>query len=162
MEIAEFLQIASFTGAACCMGLGAIGSAVGIGYAGSMAVRGIMRQPKASGDIMRTMFIGMAIAESPCIFALLIALMILFVKGENQSMIHGFAVLAAGICMGVGAMGPGIGEGFAAGKACEGVSRNPTASGVLTRTMLIGQAISESTAIYSLVVALLMLFVLHG
>ncbi|MDP8247033.1 MAG: ATP synthase F0 subunit C [Candidatus Tritonobacter lacicola] len=162
MDIGALMKIASFAGAALCMGLGAIGSAVGIGYAGSMAVRGIMRQPKAQADIMKTMFIGMAIAESPCIFALLIALMILFVRGGEVTVLHAFAMIGAGVCMGVGAMGPGIGEGFAAGKACEGVSRNPTASGVLVRTMLIGQAISESTAIYSLVVALLMLFVLHG
>lgn len=68
--------------------------------------------------------------------------------------------VGAGICMGFGAIGPGIGEGFAAGKACEGIARVPEQSALLTRTMLIGQAVSESTGIYSLVIALLMLFVL--
>lgn len=68
------------------------------------------------------------------------------------------ALLGAGICMGFGAIGPGIGEGFAAGKACEGISRTPENANLLTRTMLIGQAVSESTGIYSLVIALLMLF----
>lgn len=69
------------------------------------------------------------------------------------------ALVGAGICMGFGAIGPGIGEGFAAGKACEAIGRAPEEAGLLTRTMLIGQAVSESTGIYSLVVALLMLFV---
>jgi F-type H+-transporting ATPase subunit c len=69
------------------------------------------------------------------------------------------ALLGAGICMGIGAIGPGIGEGFAAGKACEGVSRNPNEAGLLTRTMLVGQAVSESTGIYALVIALLLIFV---
>ena len=69
------------------------------------------------------------------------------------------ALLGAGICMGIGAIGPGIGEGFAAGKACEGVSRNPEEAGLLTRTMLVGQAVSESTGIYALVIALLLIFV---
>ena len=69
------------------------------------------------------------------------------------------ALIGAGICMGFGAIGPGVGEGFAAGKACEAIGRNPQEAGLLTRTMLIGQAVSESTGIYSLVVALLMLFV---
>ena len=69
------------------------------------------------------------------------------------------ALLGAGICMGIGAIGPGIGEGFAAGKACEGVSRNPQEAGLLTRTMLVGQAVSESTGIYALVIALLLIFV---
>jgi F-type H+-transporting ATPase subunit c len=69
------------------------------------------------------------------------------------------ALIGAGICMGFGAIGPGIGEGFAAGKACEAIGRSPHEAGLLTRTMLIGQAVSESTGIYALVVALLMLFV---
>jgi len=70
------------------------------------------------------------------------------------------ALVGAGICMGFGAIGPGIGEGFAAGKACEAIGRAPEHAGLLTRTMLIGQAVSESTGIYSLVIALLMLFVI--
>lgn len=77
-----------------------------------------------------------------------------------DSLISAGAFVGAGICMGFGAIGPGIGEGFAAGKACEAIGRSPENAGLLTRTMLIGQAVSESTGIYSLVVALLMLFVL--
>jgi F-type H+-transporting ATPase subunit c len=68
------------------------------------------------------------------------------------------ALLGAGICMGIGALGPGLGEGFTAGKACEGIARSPENAGLITRTMLIGQAVSESTGIYSLVVALLLIF----
>jgi F-type H+-transporting ATPase subunit c len=72
------------------------------------------------------------------------------------------ALIGAGICMGFGAIGPGIGEGFAAGKACEAIGRTPEEAGLLTRTMLIGQAVSESTGIYSLVVALVILFAFAG
>lgn len=77
----------------------------------------------------------------------------------GKDIIKAGALLGAGVCMGFGAIGPGIGEGFAAGKACEAIGRAPEEAGLLTRTMLIGQAVSESTGIYSLVVALLMLFV---
>jgi len=73
--------------------------------------------------------------------------------------IKGLSFLAAGLAMGLGAIGPGVGEGFAAGKACEAIGRKPEEAGLLTRTMLVGQAVSESTGIYSLVVALLLLFV---
>ncbi|ROQ92109.1 ATP synthase F0 subunit C [Desulfosoma caldarium] len=73
--------------------------------------------------------------------------------------IRGMAFLGAGLAMGLGAIGPGIGEGFAAGKACEAIGRRPEEAGLLTRTMLVGQAVSESTGIYSLVIALLLLFV---
>ncbi len=51
-----------------------------------------------------------------------------------------------------------MGEGYAAGRACEGVSKRPEEAPLLTRTMLIGQAVSESTGIYSLVIALLLIF----
>jgi F-type H+-transporting ATPase subunit c len=73
--------------------------------------------------------------------------------------IRGVALLGAGLAMGLGAIGPGIGEGYAAGRACEAIGRKPNEAGLLTRTMLVGQAVSESTGIYSLVVALLLMFV---
>ena len=67
--------------------------------------------------------------------------------------------LGAGLCMGLGAIGPAIGEGNAVGKALEGMARQPEASGDLRSTMILGCALTESTGIYSLVVALLLLFV---
>jgi len=83
-------------------------------------------------------------------------------KELTSAIIKAGAFIGAGLAMGFGAIGPGIGEGFAAGKACEGVARRPEEAGLLTRTMLIGQAVSESTGIYSLVIALLLLFVFAG
>ena len=67
--------------------------------------------------------------------------------------------LGAAICMGFGAIGSGAGEGYAAGKACEAVSKTPELAPLITRTMLIGQAVTESVGIYALVIALLLLFV---
>ncbi|QCQ23001.1 ATP synthase F0 subunit C [Desulfoglaeba alkanexedens] len=77
----------------------------------------------------------------------------------GADLIRAAALLGAGISMGLGAIGPGVGEGYAAGKACEAIGRKPEEAGLLTRTMLVGQAVSESTGIYSLVVALLLMFV---
>jgi len=76
----------------------------------------------------------------------------------SDAIVRGAALLGAGICMGLGAIGPGIGEGFAAGKACEAVSRRPEEYSTLFRTMLVGQAVTESTGIYALVIA----FLLYG
>jgi len=78
---------------------------------------------------------------------------------EGIHIIHAASFLGAGLAMGLGAIGPGIGEGFVGGKACEAIGKNPAEAGLLTRTMLVGQAVSESTGIYSLVIALLLLFV---
>ncbi|MCG6983387.1 MAG: ATP synthase F0 subunit C [Deltaproteobacteria bacterium] len=78
---------------------------------------------------------------------------------SGADIIRAAALLGAGLSMGFGAIGPGVGEGIAAAKACEAIGRNPREAGMLTRTMLVGQAVSESTGIYSLVVALLLIFV---
>lgn len=76
-----------------------------------------------------------------------------------DAIVKAACALGAGICMGIGAIGPAIGEGNAVGKALEGMARQPEASGDLRSTMILGCAITESTGIYSLVVALLLLFV---
>lgn len=78
---------------------------------------------------------------------------------SGADLVRAMALLGAGICMGLGAIGPGVGEGYAAGQACSAIGRSPREAGLLTRTMLVGQAVSESTGIYSLVVALLLIFV---
>lgn len=67
--------------------------------------------------------------------------------------------LAAGICMGLGAIGPGIGEGIIGGKAMEAMGRNPKMADKIFTNMIVADAIAESTGIYSLVVALIILFV---
>lgn len=68
--------------------------------------------------------------------------------------------LGAGLCMGIGAVGPGIGEGNAVGKALEGMARQPETASTLRSTMIMGCAIAETTGIYSLVIALLIMFLL--
>ena len=68
--------------------------------------------------------------------------------------------IGAGLCMGIGAIGPGIGEGNAVGKALEGMARQPETAGALRSTMIMGCAIAETTGIYSLVIALLIMFLL--
>ncbi|HPR16623.1 MAG TPA: ATP synthase F0 subunit C [Candidatus Cloacimonadota bacterium] len=75
-----------------------------------------------------------------------------------QGIVKAASLLSAGVCMGMGALGPALGEGFTAAKAVEGISRSPESASIITRTMLVGQAVSESTGIYSLVIALLLIF----
>lgn len=70
--------------------------------------------------------------------------------------------LGAGLCMGIGAIGPAFGEGNAVGKALEGMARQPETSSTLRTNMILGCAITETTGIYSLVIALLLLFVFKG
>ena len=69
-----------------------------------------------------------------------------------------FKYLGAGIAMGMGAIGSGIGEGVVAGRALEAIGRNPEAADKITPLMFVTMAICESTGIYSLVIALIILF----
>ena len=78
----------------------------------------------------------------------------------NEAIIVAAKAIGAALCMGVGAIGPAMGEGNAVGKALEGIARQPEAAGNLRTNMILGCAITETTGIYSLVVALLILFAL--
>ncbi|GAA3655783.1 ATP synthase F0 subunit C [Asaccharospora irregularis] len=74
------------------------------------------------------------------------------------------AIIAAGSAIGAGlavmtGIGAGIGQGYAAGKAAEAVGNQPEAKGDITSTMLLGAAVAESTGIYGLVIAIILLFV---
>jgi F-type H+-transporting ATPase subunit c len=79
-------------------------------------------------------------------------------EGGDKSAVIQYTVLAAGLAIGLGAIGSGIGMGTAIGGACEGTSRNPEAGGRILTTMIIGLAMIESLTIYALVVALILLF----
>jgi len=162
MDIGTITRIAAISGASLCMGLGAIGAAVGEGFSAFKAAAAVTRQPRASDEVMRLMLIGMAVAESAGIFALFIAILLALTPLEAAGAVQAVGFLSAGICMGMGALGPGIGAGYAAGIACEGVGIIPENNSLIMRTMLIGQAVSQSTAIYALFVSMLMIYVVKG
>jgi F-type H+-transporting ATPase subunit c len=68
-------------------------------------------------------------------------------------------LLGAGIAMGVGALGPGIGLGMLLGKAYESIARQPEVSGDIRVNMFIGIGVTEAVALYAFVVALILVFV---
>ncbi len=76
---------------------------------------------------------------------------------DGQSLIQAASAIGAGLAM-IAGIGAGIGQGFAAGKGAEAVGRQPEAQGDIIRTMLLGAAVAETTGIYALVIALLLLF----
>lgn len=78
----------------------------------------------------------------------------------NEALIVIAKAVGAAVCMGVGSIGPALGEGNAVSKALEGMARQPESAGTLRTNMILGCAITETTGIYSLVIALLILFAL--
>ena len=79
---------------------------------------------------------------------------------ERALVLMGCAI-GAGLAL-IAGIGPGIGEGYAAGKALEAIARQPEMKGDLTSTMLLGIACAETTGIYGFVTGLLLIFVAPG
>lgn len=76
----------------------------------------------------------------------------------EKAIVLAASAIGAGLAM-IAGLGAGIGQGIAAGKAVESVARQPEAQGDIIKTLLIGCGVAESTGIYSLVIAILLLFV---
>lgn len=68
------------------------------------------------------------------------------------------AYLAAGICMGIGAMGPALGQGYASGKASEAISNSPDHHKVISKWLTTSLIFIESSSVYSLLIALFLIF----
>ena len=147
----------TFLAAGLAMGFGSIGSGFGAGLPGGSAMEGLGKQPENSDALTINMIIGQAVTQTACIFALTVSLLLIVMEPENN-VLKIYAIIGAGLSMGLGAIGPGIGDGLVAKNANLGVGRDPRNMGLLTRTMIIGQAITETTDIYAMLVALILLF----
>ena len=76
---------------------------------------------------------------------------------NGQDLIRACSAIGAGLAV-IAGIGPGIGQGIAAGHAAAAVGRNPGAKGDIMSTMLLGQAVAETTGLYSFAVAIILLF----
>ena len=143
------------------MGLGALGSGFGLGYAARGGLRALARQPSKHADIFRNMLVGQAITETPAIFALVVSFLLFFSVDKALETPYSLAqtsvFLAAGLCIGIGAIGSGIGSGLVAKEALEGMSRNPATQSQVLMLMLIGQAWAQTGGIFALVVSLFLM-----
>ena len=76
----------------------------------------------------------------------------------NENFVYGCSAIGAGLAV-IAGIGPGVGQGIAAGHGAAAVGRNPGAKGDIMSTMLLGQAVAETTSLYGLLVAMLLMFV---
>lgn len=74
-----------------------------------------------------------------------------------RAIVMAASAIGAGIAM-ISGFGPGIGQGYAAGKATEAVARQPDAQNEIMRTLILGAAVAETTGLYGFIVALILLF----
>ena len=76
----------------------------------------------------------------------------------GEDLILACSAIGAGLAV-IAGIGPGVGQGIAAGQGAAAVGRNPGAKSDITSTMLLGQAVAETTGLYGLVVAIILMFV---
>ena len=76
----------------------------------------------------------------------------------GEDLILACSAIGAGLAL-IAGIGPGIGQGIAAGHAAAAVGRNPGAKADITSTMLLGQAVAETTVLYGLAIGIILLFV---
>jgi F-type H+-transporting ATPase subunit c len=77
---------------------------------------------------------------------------------DSTSLIGMASILAAGLTIGIGAIGPALGEGRAVAQALNAMAQQPDESNRITRTLFVGLAMIESTAIYCFVVSMILIF----
>ncbi|MPW27007.1 ATP synthase F0 subunit C [Alkalibaculum sp. M08DMB] len=141
--------------------LSGLGPSIGQGYAAGKAAETVGTNPKNKPHVTMLMLMGQAVAQTTGILALVIALILLYanplvsVKGEFLILMA--TALGAGIAM-LGGIGPGIGQGYAAGKAAAAVGVNPKNKKNITVVMLVGQAVAQTTGILALVIALILMY----
>ncbi len=154
----EFVTAGQLLGAGLAMGFGAIGAALGEGMAGGYANTGISRRPGMSSAFTRNMLVAQAVAETSAIFALMVAVLLLFTDMSGRGACAWASAIGAGLCMGLGSFGSGIGAGYPGAEAVWGVSRQPETASQMTTTMLVGQAVCQTPAIFAMVIAFMLIF----
>ncbi|MBT6119900.1 ATP synthase F0 subunit C [bacterium] len=154
----ETITLFSILAAGLAIGLGSIGSAIGEGFIAMKAVEALGRQPNASGKLIRVMIVGQAVTEAAAIFALVVSLILVFYTPEaGESIYKGYYLLSAGLAIGLGTIGAGLGGGLPGGSCMEGIGRQPENSDILTIQMIVGQAVTQTSSIFALTVSLILL-----
>lgn len=151
---------ASAIGAGLAM-IAGIGPGVGQGYAAGKGAEAVGINPKSGKQTTMVMLLGAAVAETSGILALVVALILLYgnpiIGIKGSTIILAASAIGAGFSM-IAGIGPGIGQGYAAGKGTEAVGRRPKLQPAIVRTMFLGQAVAQTTGIYALIIALVLMF----
>ncbi len=153
----SFMTSLNYLAAGLCIGLGSIGPTLGLARFASEACKGLGINRESYGKLLPFSFISMAIIETPMIFTFIISLLLL------QQMVTSYPIgiivaLSAALCMGIGTLGPGISSSLTAIAAAKQIAYNPEHTGVLSKTSMVAQALIDATAIYALLIAMLIIF----
>jgi len=152
------------------MGLAEIGIALSICLCGLVlgivsslpaqaACHAIARQPFFAQKIFRFMLITQSLLQSPIVFGFIVAFIIKFQAAKIDTLAESLRLIASGLAIGLGGIGPSIGLALFARQACASVGINPHAYAKLFSFTLISQTIIETPIIFAFVISLSLLFI---
>lgn len=150
-----FEQSLQLLAAGLVIAVGCIGPSIGQALCSFSAASAMGTNITSYGRLFPFSLLNQAIIETPMIFCLLTALIILF--KPNHSFFNAIQTLVATCSMGLGALGSAIGLGFVARRSTTQIALEPSAYPSIMRATLLSAALIESTAIYALIAALLLL-----
>jgi F0F1-type ATP synthase membrane subunit c/vacuolar-type H+-ATPase subunit K len=131
-------------------------------YPAQQACLSIARQPFFSQKILRFMLITQSVIQTPVISGFIIAMFIRSEAAHATTYNESIRLLASGLCIGLGSIGPALGLGYFARTACHSISVNRDAYPQLLSFTLVSQAIIETSVIFALVISILILFSSNG
>jgi F-type H+-transporting ATPase subunit c len=166
----SWFHVAVVVTAGIAIGLGVIMPALGQSIAARSAIQAIARQPDEAPVISRNLFVALAMTESLALYVLIVALVLLFANplqddisraaaaGKAQFWFLTASSVVAGLSIMLGTTLAAIGQGRVAAAAMQAVAEQPGARDSISTTLYISLALLESLALYSLIVALILLF----
>lgn len=145
-------------GMALAIGLASIAISISSAFAVKAACESIARQPFFTQKIVTLMLLAQSIIGAPGVFAFIIALLIKVKISDTLTVVEGIKFLAAGFTIGVGSIGPSIGQAIFARSSCMAAGLNRKAFGKLLTFSLLSQAVIQTPIIFCLVIAITIIF----
>jgi F-type H+-transporting ATPase subunit c len=140
------------------LGFSALSVGIASGYAVKSAITAIMRQPFFAQKIVTFMLITQSMIEAPVIFSFIVGLIIKGSFTADMPLPHGIKLCVAGILIGLGSIGPSIGQAFFCNVSCYAIGMNRKAYKNLFAFSLLNQALIETPVIFSLLLSILIIF----
>ena len=140
------------------VGIAAAATSIASAFPVKAASEAISRQPFFAQKILTTMLLSQSIIEAAIIFSFIIALLIRFNISGATTMYEGVRLMAAGIAMGIGCIGPSIGQAIFAHSSCKALGINKKAYSKIFPFTLLSQAVTETPLIFCLLISLIIIY----
>ncbi len=142
-------------GIACAMVLSAFGAGIGQAFAIGESLRSLERQDSANQAVKQLLFLGAMIIDTGACFAMVFAIIMLFVIPRADNLGAGLAIFGSGLSLGIASLSTGIASGFVVKWACASASRHPFTFQKIRTFMLIFQTLCETPIIFAFIINML-------